>query len=86
MLRDTKSERVMIGDEFVYFGGDGPDIPEPLRNDYGFDLVHSAPAYRSNFTEEHVNAISEWVRSLEPGIQGRPHDWPRRSRPAAGAS
>lgn len=83
MLRDTKSERVMLGHEFVYFGGDGPAIPESLRKNYGFDLVHSTPAYRSNFTNEHVAAVIEWVRSLEPGVQGRPHDWPRRRQPAA---
>lgn len=81
MVRDTKSERVLLGDEFVYFGGNGPAIAASLRNDYGFDLVHDRPAYRRNFTDEQVAATVEWVRSLEPGVQGRPHDWARRPRP-----
>lgn len=80
MLRDTKCDRVMIGDEFVYFGGDGPIIPESLRTRYGFDVVHTTSGFRKNFTDEHVAAIIDWVRSLETGVQGRPHDWPRRRR------
>lgn len=83
LLHDTKSERVLLGDEFTYFGGEGPVIPVPLRNDFGFDLVHAGRGYRSNFTDEHIAATVEWVRSLEPGVQGRPHDWPRRRQPAA---
>lgn len=86
MLRDTKSERVLIGDEFVYCGGTGPVVPASLRNEYGFDLVHNRPAYRSNFTDEHVAAIVEWIRSLEPGMQGRPHDWQRRRQSLAVAA
>ncbi len=78
MLRDTKSERVLLGGEFTYFGGAGPVVPEVLRKNYGFDLVHAGPAYRSNFSDDHVAAIVEWVRSLDPGVQGRPHDWPQR--------
>jgi Nucleotide modification associated domain 2 len=76
--RDTKSERVLLGEEFVYFGGGGPVIPASLRNDYSFDLVHDRPAYRCNFTDEQVAATVEWVRSHESGVQGRPHDWARR--------
>lgn len=77
MLRDTKSERVLLGDEFVYFGSAGPAIPESLRN-YDFDLVHTTPAYRSKFPDAHVSATLEWIRSLGSGVQGRPHDWPPR--------
>lgn len=80
MQRDTKSERVLLGQEFVYFGGDGPAIPEYLRNDFGFDLVHDRPAYRNGFRDEHIAATVDWLRSLDPGIQGRPHDWPRSIR------
>lgn len=86
MRRDTKSERVLLGNEFVYFGGEGPVIPASLRNEYGFDLVHVGRGYRSNFTDEHIAATVEWVQSLEPGVQGRPHDWPRRRQPAAAAA
>ncbi len=78
LLRDTKSERVLLGDEFYYFGGDGPVIPEWLRTDYGFDVVHAGPAYRSKFTSEHLLATVQWVQSHEPGLNGRPEDWPLR--------
>lgn len=81
MHRDTKSERVLLGEKFVYFGGDGPAVPDRLRSGYSFDLVHDRPAFRRNFTDEQVAATVEWVRSLESGVQGRPQDWPRHPRP-----
>lgn len=78
LQRDTKSDRVLLADEFVYFGGDGPVIPESLRSGYDLDLVHTTPAFRNKFADEQVTAVVEWIRSLEPGVQGRPEDWPRR--------
>lgn len=75
ILRDTRSERVLLGREFIYFGGDGPNVPGTLRNDYALDLVHTTSAYRCQFTNQHVAATVEWLRTFEPGLQGRPQDW-----------
>jgi len=72
---DTKTDAVLIGREFVYFGGVGPAIPPDLRTGHGVDLVHDRPAHRCLFPGDLVQSTVTWVRSLGTGIQGRPHDW-----------
>jgi hypothetical protein len=73
--RDTKANAVLIGRQFVYFGGDGPEVPAGLRNGHGVDLVHSLPAHRCRFPESLVSETTSWVQSLGTGIRGRPDDW-----------
>lgn len=73
--RDTKADAVLIGREFIYFGGAGPEVPSDLRTKHGVDLVHSRPAHRCKFPDSLVEDTTEWVRSLGTGVQGRPRDW-----------
>lgn len=75
IARDTKTDTVLIGRDFVYFGGAGPVVPEDLRTRHGVDLVHDRPSHRCRFPDELVEATVTWVRSLGIGFQGRPHDW-----------
>lgn len=74
--RDTKSRRVLLAEEFYYYGGVGPTVPNYLREDYELDIVHTGPAYRCNFPATQVSAAINWLRTLESGMQGRPQDWP----------
>lgn len=74
--KDTRIDRVLVGEEFVYFGGHGPVIPAEFRSD--FDLVHVRQGFRSHFPPEKVEAAVEWIKSLGEGQQGRPQDWTRR--------
>jgi hypothetical protein len=75
VVRDTKADVVLLGREFVYFGGHGPVIPDALRGQYGFDLCHGRPAYRVNFSDEMVAATVAWIDLLPRGVQGDPADW-----------
>jgi hypothetical protein len=76
--RDTgRTDQVLLGREFVYFGGDGPPVPPELRDGYGFDLVHDRPAFRNSFGADQIAATADWLQSLDQGLQGRPYDWPR---------
>jgi hypothetical protein len=75
--KDTRSDRVLVANEFVYFGGQGPLIPIQFRS--GFDLVHVRQGFRSNFPPEKVDTVVEWIQSLDAGQQGRPKDWPQRN-------
>ena len=72
LRRDTSADRVLIGREFVYFGGDGPSIPETL----GENVVHAGIGHRNRFSEETVNRFVAWIRNLgETGYHGVPTDW-----------
>lgn len=73
---DTHSEKVLIGSDFTYWGGSGPEIPYRFRNYSGGDICGER-FYRVNFPDGLVPAFVAWMRSLnEHGFIGRPLDWP----------
>jgi hypothetical protein len=74
---DTKSDRVLIGSDYAYWGGGGPKIPETFRNFQGVDIC-SGRGHRNRFSDELVSTFVTWLRSLnERGYVGPPLDWPR---------
>ena len=76
ILRDTKSESVLIGSEFAYWGGDGPQVQPRLRNLEGHDVCHTGQGHTCNFPEVLVKAFVDWFHSLEAkGCVGRPSDF-----------
>ena len=70
--RDTSVDRVLVSDDFVYFGGQGPRIPK-----FGPEgIVHSGIGHSSSFSEQTVAQFVEWLRGLgEAGYCGVPLDW-----------
>lgn len=60
--RDTgKTDRILIGHEFAYFGNAAPEIPEDLR-----DLIKKGPFHKCRFKPDRVKAIEAWVMA-QPG-------------------
>ncbi len=79
--RDTGVERVLISDDFVYFGGEGPRLPARFRNGGEQSVLHGNRNYQRVRREEVVAAFEEWVRSLGvQGFRGKPWDWVKRRR------
>lgn len=76
IARDTGVDRVLISDDFVYFGGEGPLIPGHLMDQEGRPLAKSGIG-RSRFDDPQLfEAFTSWVRSLGvSGYQGRPQEW-----------
>lgn len=76
VMRDTGVDRVLISDDFVYFGGEGPLIPTNLVDQQGRPLVKSGRG-RSKFDDPGLlNEFTRWVRALGvSGYQGRPYEW-----------
>ena len=75
IAKDTKADAVLIGTDFIYFGGSGPLIPDDLRSGPGLDLVHDRSFHRCQFSKERIDATVEWIHSLGIGVHGRPDDW-----------
>lgn len=73
---DTHSERVLIGREFVYFGGSGPVIPASFRDWHGADVC-ARRGYRRHFPPDMAEAVIGWAMSLGSGRLGAPADWSR---------
>ena len=70
--RDTKANKVLISDDFVYWGGDGPEIPE-FR---GYSICKKGMGHKANFPDEVIQEFIDWVRNLGiVGYSGTPLDW-----------
>jgi hypothetical protein len=76
VARDTGVDRVLISDDFVYFGGEGPTFPAGLRDAAGRPLCKRGIG-RSVFDDpELVASLEHWVDGLgPPGYQGAPFEW-----------
>ena len=74
MEEDTSVERVLISDDFVYWGGSGPLLPE-FR---GCNLVKIGPYYKVKFPEWVVEEFIAWIGGLkcegQKGVCGKPLD------------
>jgi hypothetical protein len=74
---DTHSLKVAISDDFVYWGGSGPQIRATLRDYDGYDVCTYRPGHKSRFPEGLVTEFVAWIRSFNlSGYVGEPADFP----------
>ena len=72
---DTRVDRVLVSDDFVYWGGHGPDIPISFRR----EVCKDGPGHKCNFSEDLVAEYVAWLRSLdEAGCRNDPLEWDRK--------
>lgn len=75
IANDTKTDRILISANYVYWGGSGPVIPDQFRDWDGFD-IWAGRGQKNHFPQEMVEAFLEWVNSLEKnGYVARPLKW-----------
>lgn len=68
---DTKSDRMLIGSLFWYFGGNGPELPSRFVP----ELVKSGPGHKRIRDTDVVRDFVLWLSSeYRPGILDRPRD------------
>lgn len=72
---DTKTDRVLISDEFWYFGASAPLIPERFRG-AGANNICALRGHKKNFAADLADEFLEWVQEHERGCIGRPDRWP----------
>lgn len=76
---DTGTNRILVSDDFVYWGGSGPELPARFL-DYGpaHESVCAGRGHRNIFSPQLVIDFVGWIRSLnEKGYCGEPLDWRR---------
>lgn len=77
---DTQADRVLISDDFVYWGGAGPRLPQKFL-DYGpqhLTLCVGGRNHKTNFPPKFIQEFVAWIRSLnERGYVDEPLDWSR---------
>ena len=68
IANDTKTDRILVGFNFAYWGGAGPLIPKRLRQE-----ICAHRGHKSNFSDATINRFVKWFESLEPrGYLGAP--------------
>lgn len=76
VTRDTAVNRVLLSDNFVYFGGEGPEFPEELKDQKGRSLCKTGIGLTTFDDPELVANLERWVRSFGlSGYQGAPFEW-----------
>lgn len=74
--RDTSVDRVLISDDFVYFGGYGPAFPSSLRNFQGLDVCKAGRGVIGFDDTDIISAFVAWIRSMpNSGYQAAPFEW-----------
>ena len=75
--RDTKTDRILISTDYVYWGGKGPEIPEKFCSyKKGEDIRKKGSGYKNKFSPELIEEFIRWLRSLDTsGYIAEPLDW-----------
>lgn len=77
--RDTRVQRILVSDDFIYFGAEGPRVPDRFCNEGEEKVVCAHRHYRRIRQEPIITAFVGWIRSLNVvGFQGKPWDWMKR--------
>ncbi len=70
--RDTKTDRVLVSDDFIYWGGDGPPIPPEFG---GASILCTTQGHKCRFLEETILKFVQWIEQFEErGLCGYPLD------------
>ena len=73
---DTRTDRLLVSDHFVYWGGEGPAIPAEYRDWNGADVSLGRQGHRCKFPEDLVAQFVDWLEGLGmSGYVGRPERW-----------
>lgn len=75
---DTRVDRLLISQDFAYWGGSGPMIPPRFSRNAHSD-IRALRGHRSIFPTALVADFVRWFRGLnEAGYQGPPLDWSKK--------
>ncbi len=77
IAHDTRVNRVLVSDDFAYWGGMGPALPASLMDPKRLD-VRAGRGRRSRFADSEIERVVTWFRDRsESGYLGAPLDWVR---------
>ena len=76
VARDTGVNRVLISNDFVYFGGEGPEFPEELKDQQDRPLCKTGRGLTTFDDAQLIANLEQWIRSFNvSGYQGAPFEW-----------
>lgn len=76
--RDTSANRVLISENFRYFGTSAIEVPAGVRRDGALDMCDPGRGHRVNFPDALVARFVAWLsEETQPGVWGDPAAWGR---------
>lgn len=73
---DTQTDRILVSDDFAYWGGVGPEIPGDLTENA--TNLCAVRGHKCIWPEGFAERVVTWFRSLDQkGFQGEPLEWGR---------
>lgn len=76
VTRDTGVNRVLVSNDFVYFGGEGPEFPEELKDQQGRPLCKAGIGLTTFKDPKLIQNLEIWIRGLALSeYQGAPFEW-----------
>lgn len=76
IARDTGTDRILISNDFYYFGGEGPEIPANFRDPARYDICRKVRQRKRQKDGDWIAEFVAWLRTFgDPGYHGRPLDW-----------
>ena len=74
--KDTRVARILLSDDFVYFGSEGPLLPSKYLDDGHLNFVCIRRNHRRLEDPNVINSFEKWIRDLGVnGVCGVPLDW-----------
>lgn len=76
VANDTQVDRILVSDDYIYFGGEGPAFPANLVDNQGRHICKAGIGH-SKFKDAALEeTFVMWIRSLGPGgLRGAPFEW-----------
>jgi hypothetical protein len=75
MKADAGTDRILLSEDFVYWGGSGPQLPPKFM---GKVNLLAGRGHKNSFPAAFVESFVGWLRSrAETGFCGKPRDWRR---------
>ena len=72
LCKDTKVDRILASDDFIYWGGDGPPIPYFA----GVNVCCTTQGHKCRFPDAVVQEFINWIQGFdERGLLGKPSDY-----------
>lgn len=76
--RDTSADRVLISENFRYFGDSAIEVPTAVRRSGAVDMCDPGRGHRVNFPDTLVARFVAWLSAeTSPGVWGDPAAWRR---------
>lgn len=80
--KDTKVNRVLVSEAFVYYGNNSIEISDDLCNGDNHVVLRCGRGHRCNFSDSFKQDFIDWLEpQMHVGVAGQPREWPPSTEP-----